>query len=72
MECESGWVGLHVKGVLSDESLTIWRNWLTSEGTEGQSLQGQQGPRCRSTRQKIRKHSWTYQVVQWLKIHLPM
>ena len=33
-----------MKGMLSDGSLTIWRNWLTSEGTEGQSLQGQQGP----------------------------
>ena len=46
----SGLVGLHVKEMLSDESLSISGNWLTLGGTEGQSLQGQQDPRCQSTR----------------------
>lgn len=38
------WIGLHIKGVLPDESFTIFRNWLA---LEGQSLQGPQNHEIR-------------------------
>lgn len=46
-EMDPALAGLHMKDILSDESFTISKNWLT---LEGQSLQGQEGPRCQTIR----------------------
>ena len=51
VECEL-WIGWYLKSVLAGELFTVSRNWLTGEG---QSLQGQPGPKRQSIRiQKIK------------------
>lgn len=50
VECEL-WIRWCLKSVLAGELFTVSKNWLT---WEGQSLQGQPGPKCQSLRiQKI-------------------